>query len=91
MKPFSTLAKRVLIGCSVLLVTACGSKSITEPTSAKSGYLTVSASVKRPTSAIAPSSPVPSSSGPSSLTPTSTTGQQSPQSTAKSGYNVPAN
>lgn len=44
MHPFKTFAKRLFVAGSLLLVTACGSNGITEPSARKSGYLTVSAS-----------------------------------------------
>ena len=79
MKPFSNIAKRVLLASGLALLTACGSNGVTDPTAAKkSGYLTVSASVaatmptttvKTSTTVSAPGTPI----------------------TTSSGYNVPAN
>lgn len=87
MTTFSKIAKRLLIAGSVVLVTACGSNGITEPTSMKSGYLTTSASVVRvpvKTPATTPTTTSPNS-GPSSVA--------SPNAGKNtfSGYNVPAN
>jgi hypothetical protein len=84
MKPFSTISKRLLLACSLVLVTACGSNGITDPTAdkaSKSGYLTVSAAVNagpRPASTTAPIS----SSGPSV--------NSGKKFMVQSGYNVPA-
>ena len=85
MKPFSTIAKRVLLASSLTLLAACGSNGITDPTAArKSGYLTVSASVMSTTTVSAPV-----------VKPTTTTLTASPgklpTTTTSSGYNVPAN
>jgi hypothetical protein len=82
MKPFATISKRLLLACSLVLVTACGSNGITDPTAdkaSKSGYLTVSAAVvaaPKPTTftTTTVSSPIKSSKG----------------TTVQSGYNVPA-
>lgn len=78
MKPFSTIAKRVLVAGSLILVTACGSNGITDPTAArKSGYITVSAATVKTTTV----------SAPVKATTTTTTDA----ATTSSGYNVPAN
>jgi hypothetical protein len=83
MMPFSTIAKRLLLACSLVLVTACGSNGITDPTSEasakrakKSGYLTVSAAVV--------SAPAPTTT---TLSRPRTAGKQT---MVQSGYNVPA-
>jgi hypothetical protein len=100
MKPFSNIAKRVLLASGLALLAACSSNGPTDPTSArKSGYLTVSATVS-------PSSRYTQSSGynvPANVTTTQASGYNVPasvttsgpgngnNSTSSSGYNVPAN
>lgn len=80
MKPFSTIAKRVLVAGSLILVTACGSNGITDPTVAtKSGYITVSAAVKSTTTTTTTTVTSPVKTVTNDLT------------TSASGYNVPAN
>lgn len=78
MNPLSTIPKRLLVAASLVLVTACGSNGITEPSAKKSGYLTVSAAVR--------------ASGynvPAGITPNS--GYNVPAGiTVNSGYNVAA-
>ena len=83
MKPFSMIAKRVLVAGSLMLVTACGSNGITDPTAArKSGYITVSAAtVKTTVTTTAPVLTTTTVAAPTGQLPTVTT----------SGYNVPAN
>jgi hypothetical protein len=82
MMPFSTIAKRLLLACSLVLVTACGSNGITDPTSdapKKSGYLTVSATVV--------AAPAPTTTTTTTLSRPRTAGKQT---MVQSGYNVPA-
>jgi hypothetical protein len=91
MHPFSNIAKRVLLASSIVLLAACGSNGITDPTGArKSGYLTVSATVAKPTSSgyNVPAVIVPSTS--SGTVKASTSGPGS-STTTSLGYNVPAN
>ena len=79
MKPFSNIAKRVLLASGLALLAACSSNGPTDPTSArKSGYLTVSATVSSITASgyNVPAITKPGLSGPIIST---------------SGYNVPAN
>jgi hypothetical protein len=87
MKPFSTLAKRVLLASSLTLLAACGSNGITDPTAAprKSGYLTVSADTKKVTVTL-PVVPVTVTVSESD----SGKGKKA-KVTATAGYNVPAN
>ena len=88
MNPFSNIAKRVLLASSLVLLAACGSNGITDPTDArKSGYLTVSAAVSSTLSGYnVPARPVTTTA---TSTPKSVSG---PGSTTNSlGYNVPAN
>lgn len=82
MKPFSTIAKRVLVAGSLILVTACGSNGITEPSAKKSGYITVSATVTATAPVAAPAPTPVKAPAPTTKLPTTTT---------TSGYNVPAN
>jgi hypothetical protein len=87
MNPFSNIAKRVLLASSLVLLAACGSNGITDPTDArKSGYLTVSAAVKSTASGY---------NVPATIVPTTSTTVKStagPGSTTNGlGYNVPAN
>ena len=82
MKPFSTIAKRVLVAGSLLLITACGSNGITEPSTKQSGYITVSAAVMTTTTVAAPKPTTTTAPAPTTKLPTTTTA---------SGYNVPAN
>ena len=88
MKPFSMLGKRVLVAASLVLLTACGSNGITDPTEAKkSGYLTVSA-------AVSSSKPTTTSSGynvPAVARPASNNPVPGNGNVTSSGYNVPAN
>jgi hypothetical protein len=83
MTPFSTIAKRFLVACSLVLVTACGSNGITDPIASKSGYLTVSATVAPIKATVV--APV-TSTGSVNLG-----GIRSKGMTVQSGYNVPAN
>ena len=88
MNPFSNIAKRVLLASSLVLLAACGSNGITDPTDArKSGYLTVSAAVTTAKSGY---------NVPATIVPTTTTttikSTSGPGTTTSSlGYNVPAN
>ncbi len=82
MNPFSTIAKRFLLAGSLVLMTACGSNGVTDPTADRSGYLTVSATVKSGYNV--PAKPVPTT------TTTTTTTEPSGGSTTNSGYNVTA-
>lgn len=76
MKPFSTLAKRVLLASSLTLLAACGTNGPTDPTAARqSGYLTVSAAVTAVAAPVPVAKPAPALPG----------------TTISSGYNVPAN
>ena len=88
MNPFSNIAKRVLLASSLVLLAACGSNGITDPTDArKSGYLTVSASVSSALSGYnVPARPAPTTAA---STPKSTS--RPGTSTNGLGYNVPAN
>jgi hypothetical protein len=96
MKPFSTIAKRLFVAGSLLLVTACGTNGVTDPTAApkKSGYLTVSAQVNTNASGYnVPASvtlPAAAAAAPTTITPS---GVKRPgmMTNAASGYNVPAN
>ena len=91
MHTFSSIAKRLLVAASLVLVTACGSNGITEPSARKSGYLTVSAAVRTlvPVTTTTTTTTTTTSTAPSSTT------IQSPLPgkgmTIQSGYNVPAN
>ena len=79
MKPFSNIAKRVLLASGLALLAACSGNGPTDPTSArKSGYLTVSATV---ISTTASGYNVPAITTPGLTRPIVNT----------SGYNVPAN
>lgn len=102
MHPFKNIAKRLFIAGSLLLVTACGSNGITEPSARKSGYLTVSASgynvparpvrtTVSPTlvKAPAPTTPIAPTTSPTTTT-TPTSSPKLPGTTTSSGYNVPA-
>ena len=93
MKPFSTIAKRFLVAGSLLLVTACGSNGVTEPSAKKSGYLTVSASVNSATGIVADTSATVSEApvAPTTTTTKSGRGQSGMSHPTASGYNVPAN
>jgi activator of HSP90 ATPase len=93
MMPFQTLLKRVLLAGSVVLVTACGKNSPTEPSAQRSGYLTVSASVSATqsgTSTVKPATTT-STTSTTSTVPVSSSGPKRPSSVTASGYNVPAN
>ena len=84
MKPFSTLAKRVLLASSLTLLAACGTNGPTDPTAARqSGYLTVSAAVSASATVSAPVVQ------PATVTAQPGTLPGAPTVTA--GYNVPAN
>ncbi len=86
MKPFSTLAKRVLLASSLTLLAACGTNGPTDPTAARqSGYLTVSAAV---TASATVSAPVVQ---PATVTVTAQPGRLPGAPTVTAGYNVPAN
>ena len=89
MNPFSNIAKRVLLASSLVLLAACGSNGITDPTDArKSGYLTVSAAVAtvKPSGYNVPATIVPTTT---TTTIKSTSGPGT--TTSSLGYNVPAN
>jgi hypothetical protein len=91
MNPFSNIAKRVLLASSLVLLAACGSNGITDPTGArKSGYLTVSAAVKSTTASgyNVPAVIVPTTS---STTVKATTAGPGSSTSTNLGYNVPAN
>lgn len=106
MHPFKNIAKRLFIAGSLLLVTACGSNGITEPSARKSGYLTVSASgynvpAKPVWSTVSPAvsgynvpagAPVTTTTtvAPTTTTTTTTSSPKLPGTTTNSGYNVPA-
>ena len=89
MKPFSSIAKRLLVAGSLLLVTACGSNGVTEPSAKKSGYLTVSASVNSGAGSVADTSATVSVAP---VAPTTKGGRGAgTQKPTTAGYNVPAN
>ncbi|MCC7054358.1 MAG: hypothetical protein IT355_13910 [Gemmatimonadaceae bacterium] len=83
MKPFSIIAKRLLVAGSLALLAACSSDGVTGPSEArkKSGYLTVSAAV----------SAAPAVAAPAPKPVTGVRGPKAPSQVQGSGYNVPAN
>jgi hypothetical protein len=86
MHPFSAIVRRSLMAGALLvmpLLTACNGNSITEPVAARSGYLTVSATVSSKKPVQAPGSGPLSNSGPGSI-------KQNDNNTVQSGYNVTA-
>ena len=87
MKPFSNIAKRVLLASGLALLAACSSNGPTDPTASRnSGYLTVSATVSNVTAS--------GYNVPATVRPATTTSSiKAPGSTTSisSGYNVPAN
>lgn len=80
MHPFKTITKRLLVAASLVLVTACGSNGITEPSAKNSGYLTVSASGYN-----VPAKPVQTAVSPSAYNVPA-----KPVTVSLSGYNVTA-
>ena len=89
MKPFSNIAKRVLLASGLLLLAACSSNGPTDPTAAqKSGYLTVSATV---INATASGYNVPAVTKPTSSSLIQSGPGLNGGTTVSSGYNVPAN
>jgi hypothetical protein len=83
MHPITNFAKRLVVAGSLLVLAACGSNGITDPTAKNSGYLTVSASVV--------SAPLSTTTTTSGTAPISGSRVPGKQTTVQSGYNVPAN